>query len=108
MICDYIKAGKAQNRKMILWGAGVNGESLLEYLEAHALRLFGVADQDRSKQGTIVSGYVIADPAAFMQEADHILVTSIQLYREVSHAVRNTGVVVIDLLAMLTERKTDS
>lgn len=108
VICDYIKVGRAQNRNMILWGAGVNGESLLEYLEAHSLKLFGVADQDRSKQGTIVGGYVIADPAAFMQEADHILVTSIQLYREVSHAVRNTGGVVVDLLAMLTERKTDS
>lgn len=105
VICEFIRTGMLEDKKMILWGAGTNGKILLRYMEAHSVRLSGVVDCDEAKQGTAVYGYEIEAPDAAMQEVDHILVTSKQLEQEVSGMVRHTGAVVTDLLAMLLERK---
>ncbi len=107
VICEFIRAGMLEDKKMILWGAGTNGKILLRYLEAHSVRLSGIVDCDEAKQGTAVYGYEIAAPDAAVREADDILVTSKQLGQEVSGMVRHTKAVVTDLLAMLLERKDE-
>lgn len=107
VICDFIRGSVLENKRIYLWGVGINGTSLLDYLWEHSIRIFGAVDGDQVKQGTIVSGYEIADPAVSIQNADYIIVTSKELCREVVNAVRNTRIVVINLLDMLKEGKAD-
>lgn len=107
VICDFIRSSVLENKRIYLWGVGINGTSLLNYLGERSIRIFGAVDGDQAKQGTIVSGYEIANPVVSVQNADYIMVTSKELYREVVNAVRNTGIVVISLLDILREGKAD-
>lgn len=91
-----------------MWGVGVNGKILLDYLTDHSVKITGIVDRDRSKQGGIVAGYEISDPTVCDRTADYIIVTSEQLYQDVRASVKNTNTKVIDLLAMLTDRQVDS
>lgn len=108
VVCDVIQASIAQNKKIFLWGVGINGKIFLHYLEEHSIKISGIVDCDKAKQGTAVDGYKISDPEDSVQEADYILVTSKELYKEVENAVKNTKIKIVNLLEMLTERKGDS
>lgn len=108
IVCEFIKKKISENKKIILWGAGVNGKILLNYLAEHTIKIFGVVDCDKTKQRTFFSGYEISDPTVSVQEADYIIVISKVLYQEVVRTVRNTRTVVVDLLEMVTKRKGDS
>lgn len=107
-ISSYIKKGISEHRKIILWGVGTNGKILLRYLSERSIRISGIADRDRAKQGTVVDGYEIADPVVSVREADDILVTSKELFQEISSMVKNTKTVVTDLLGMLLEGERSS
>lgn len=114
VICDFIKNRTSEHKKIILWGIGINGKIFLDYLSEHSIRICGIADCDKTKQGTIIDGYEIADPAVFLQEADYILVTSKELFGTVNSAVKkgsdegNARIAVINLLDMLLGRKSYS
>lgn len=104
-ICKFINTKISEKKNIILWGVGRNGEILLEYLAMHSIKLFGAVDCDKAKQGTVVIGYEITDPDILSQEADYIIVTSEWLYQEVSQLLKDTEIVAVNLLEMLTERK---
>ncbi len=103
VICEFIKNKILENKKIILWGVGVNGKILLDYLAEHFIKLFGLVDCDKTKQGTVVNGYEILNPDALDGQVDYIIVTSKQLYQEVSVAVKHSGTVIVNLLEMLIE-----
>lgn len=107
-IARFIENGISENKKIFLWGVGINGRILLNYLEEHSIKIFGTVDGDQAKQGTIVGGYEITAPAVSIRKADYIMVTSKQLFQEVSSAVKNTKVVTVDLLDMLMKERPDS
>ena len=106
-VCKFIRTKISEKKNIILWGAGRNGKILLEYLAMHSIKLFGVVDCDKDKQGTTVIGYEITDPAVFTQKADYIVVTSEWLYQEVSKLLMDTEIVVVNLLEILMERKVE-
>lgn len=111
IICEFIKAKNSENKKTILWGVGGDGSRgriFLDYLETHSIKLFGVADRDEEKQGTIVCGYEIQNPVAFYEEADYILTVWEGVYQEISMTVKDTGIVVVNLWEMLMEGKAGS
>lgn len=114
VICEFIKTRISEHKKMILWGVGINGKILLDYLSERSVRIFGITDCDKTKQGTSVDGYEIADPDVYVQEADYILVTSKEVYQAVNDIVRKVReeaqaeIVVINLLDILSGRKTHS
>ena len=56
----------------------------------------------------IVNGYEIQNPVAVYQEADYLITTSTWIYEEICIAVKDTGIVVIDLLEMLMEWEANS
>lgn len=107
-VCDFVKTLIAQAQKIILWGVGTNGKIFLQYLEKHSIKIFGIVDCDKEKQGMVVYGYKISDPEGSVREVDYILVTSKELYKEVAETLKNTETKVVNLLEMLTERKGDS
>lgn len=106
-IREFIKSKILKNEKMVLWGVGRNGKSLLKYLTEHSIRIWGAVDCDQAKQGTIISGYEIKNPIAIGNEVDYVLVTSNQLYQEVSNILKETEIVIVDLLEFLVKNKAD-
>lgn len=106
-IREFIGTESLKNKKIVLWGVGVNGKILLDYLEEYSVKIAGIVDCDMSKQGRIVNGYEIFDPAICDCEADYIIVTSKQLSQEVRVLVRNPNIRVIDLLNVLTDGQVD-
>lgn len=108
VICEFIKARNSEGKKVILWGIGGEGSDariLLDYLDMHAIKIFGVADRDKRKQGTIVNGYAIQDPSVLYQGADQIIVALDHIYQDICIAVKDTGRAVVDLMEMLKERE---
>ena len=105
VVCDFTKDLIAQNQKIILWGVGINGKIFLHYLEEQFIKIFGIVDCDKKKQGMVIEGYTVEDPEGFVQEADYIFVTSKELYKEVTEALKSTKTKVVNLLEMITERK---
>lgn len=104
VVFEFIRKQNLENKKIVLWGVGDNrggGWILLDYLTARSIKIFGAVDCDEKKQGTIVNGYEILKPFPFCLEANYIIVTSNKIYQEVCIAVKDTGIVVINLLQML-------
>lgn len=108
VVCDFTKELITQSQKIILWGVGINGKIFLHYLEEHSIKIFGIVDCDKKKHGMVIDGYKIADPEGFVQEVDYIFVTSRELYKEVTEALKSTKTKVVNLLEMITERKGDA
>ena len=92
-----------QNKNIVLWGLGINGTALLEYLAEHSIRISGIVDRDERKQGTVVYEYVVIKPDFVYQEVDYILVVSQEVYWDVKSLVKNAGIEVVNLLDLLTE-----
>lgn len=106
-ICRFLKEKLSQHKKILLWGAGINGKTLLEYLTEKSIRIAGLVDRDEKKRGKSVYGYEIAGPDLICQEPDYILVISQEVYWDVSDRTKHTGIQVVDLLDLLTEEKEE-
>lgn len=102
-ICRFITEKLLQNKNIVLWGVGINGTALLEYLAEHSIRISGIVDRDERKQGTVVYEYVVIKPDFVYQEVDYILVVSQEVYWDVKSLVKNAGIEVVNLLDLLTE-----
>ncbi len=102
-ICRFITEKLLQNKNIVLWGLGINGTALLEYLAEHSIRISGIVDRDERKQGTVVYEYVVIKPDFVYQEVDYILVVSQEVYWDVKSLVKNAGIEVVNLLDLLTE-----
>lgn len=100
-ICRFLKENLLQNKKIVLWGAGCNGITLLEYLTEKSIRISGIVDRDEKKQGTVVCGYEISEPDSAYQETDYILAVSQEIYWDIGSRIRDTGIKVVDLMELL-------
>ncbi len=105
IVCKFVKEKLLQNKRIILWGAGVNGKILLDFLEKHSIKITGVADCDENKQGTFVCGYEIVKPENYYRGADYILFTSERIYQEAAEVMDNMSVVLVNVLDLLEESR---
>lgn len=101
VVIQFIENELKKEKRIILWGAGVNGETLLDFLEKHSVQITGVVDCDESKQGALLYGYEIANPACFIQKADYILFTSDRIYQEAVHAIEDKNVTLVNVWDLL-------
>ncbi|MBD5521757.1 MAG: glycosyltransferase [Lachnospiraceae bacterium] len=108
IVCQLIKDKLMQNREVILWGAGVYGRALLDYLNENSIKISAVVDKDAEKQGTIVCGYEIVGPDDLWERAGCILTASKVIYLDIKNMVRNAGITLVNVLAMLTEEELES
>ncbi len=102
-VCRFIQDTKVKDKRIVLWGAGVNGKTLLGYLEKYSMKITGVVDCDESKQGTLLYGYEIANPACFYQKADYMLFTSERIYQEAVRAIEDKNVTLVNVWDLLGE-----
>lgn len=73
---------KEQGLHTVLWGAGVKGKALLEFLETRDLSVSVVVDKDERKHGNRMCGYIVKNPEEIWDEAQVIIVTSHSIYNE--------------------------
>ena len=102
-VCSFIKEEILNNKRIVLWGAGVNGKTLLCFLEQYSIRITGVVDCDESKQGTLLYEYEIAKPECFYQKADDMLFTSEQIYQEAARTIEDKSIALVNIWDLLGE-----
>lgn len=102
-ILKYINARLKEGRKIVLWGIGINGRSLLDYLEEHTVRIFAVVDTDREKQGRMINGYRILNPGDICQSADLIITTSKKILWEIKDRADYSETEQTDILMLLKD-----
>ena len=73
-----------ENKKVGVWGAGRNGQILLEFFNRKKLRIEMVVDIDPKKQGEQIAGYKIESP----EQAYNKLQTVIVAGQKISESVR--------------------
>ena len=103
-VCEFIENTLREKKSVILWGVGVNGTHLLDYLGKCNLKISGIVDSDENKHGMRVAGYEIMKPEILYKNADYIMVTSQLLYRDVKERINDTNIVLINILELLTKR----
>lgn len=103
-VYQYVRDKLRQNKRVILWGMGINGTSLLRSFNENSIRLFAVTDADSKKQGIVIEGYNIAEPDAVCKAADYILVTSQQVYQYVEEIVNGGNSIIVYVLDLLTKK----
>lgn len=104
-VLDFIKEKAEQDKKIVLWGIGINGKILLDFLDAHSTRIFAITDMDRNKQGSTVNGYRIINPDDVWDMADFVITTSKQILWTIKNRTGHTGAAVIDVLEMIRNRR---
>lgn len=102
----YVYNQLHEKKKIVVWGIGMNGTSLLEYLTNHSLGIFAAVDSDKKKQGNIVSGYTVLKPDAVYKEADMIFTTSKQALWEIQWETKELEIEKINILEFLTDEET--
>lgn len=102
---QWIKDRLAEQKKMVLWGAGVYGRVFLQYLDENAIKISAVVDQNAEKQGMNVYGYEIAAPEELWESTDYVLTVSKKIKREIENRVRGAGIALVNILTMLTEEE---
>ena len=105
VVLDFIKEKSEQGKKIILWGIGMNGKILLDFLDAHSIRIFAITDTDRNKQGSIVNEYRIINPDDIWEMADFVITTSKQILWTIKNRADYSGVGVTDVLELMKNRK---
>lgn len=108
MVYQYVRDKLQQNKKVIIWGMGINGTSLLKAFNEHMIQIAAVTDTSKEKQGIFVEGYKIVEPDAVYKNADYILVTSQQVYHDVQEKVTKYNSTVIYVLDLLKEKDESS
>ena len=98
-ICDKLR----NNRKIIIWGIGINGKSLLEYMDKRSLNILAIVDSDENRQGDIVNGYKILKPGDIYRQADVILTTSQQTLWEIKEETKDIEIERINVLELLKD-----
>lgn len=97
VVKDYIN----QNLKIIVWGAGLYGRILLDFLDKNCVKIDEVVDKDVSKQGDVICGYIIKDPQQFLKKANLILVTSDKVYEDIFDDANIKGIEIINVKNMV-------
>lgn len=103
-IIGFLKDELDRDRKIVLWGVGINGKCLLDYLDEHAIRIFAITDMDQKKQGTIVNAYEVLNPNDIWEAADLIIATSKQVLWEIKDRTNHLEIRQVDLLELLTNK----
>lgn len=80
-----------------IWGIGVNGKSLLNFLVNNNLRIAEVIDKDENKYGTVISGYKVRKPGEVLDEIQTVIVCSFDIYKAVVVELQETQIEVVNI-----------
>ena len=100
---EFIHDKLQHDKKIILWGIGQNGTSLLRYLNEYSIKLYAVADYNEEKQGTVICGYEILKPDDICKQVDYILAVGEFVYLYAEEMIKGSNIRLINVITMLTD-----
>lgn len=65
-IDNYIEKGQLQNRKIVVFGSNEPAERIMEYLETKDLKVYGLIDNNKKKDGTTLNGVKVTLPESLL------------------------------------------
>ncbi|MCI9166588.1 MAG: glycosyltransferase [Dorea sp.] len=75
-VIDLLKIYLEKDMQIVVWGAGRNGKSLLDFLSQHNIEVTCVIDKDEKKYGQVISGHLIRKPEEILDNGQLILISS--------------------------------
>lgn len=93
LFADCKKAGKPIG----IWGAGINGLSLLHFCRDNELEADMVVDRSPEKQGREIDGYCVSSPEKIGDRVKVIIVTARYILESVRQEVEQQDVEIIDI-----------
>lgn len=91
-------------KKIILYGAGIVGQTLLDILVSENIEILCFVDDDSSKQGTTVDGVKVIDPSMVDKTSyDAVLVASFRHADEIAQRARSLKMKNILVLRIQTD-----
>ncbi len=96
MISDVFSSDKPDGQRVCLWGCGIRGKRLIDYLNENTDYAFDhVVDSSPSLRGTEYGGYTIEDYAKIRDTVDIVVFTTRSVCDEVSEIVSDKKTVVL-------------
>ncbi len=87
-VLDQLSSSKF--KKIILYGAGIVGQTLLDILVSENIEILCFVDDDSSKQGTTLNGVKVIDPSMLDKTSyDAVLVASFRHADEIAQRARS-------------------
>lgn len=96
-VIDLYNMYRATGAKIVIWGAGVHGKTLLSFCIQHNLEIAAVIDKSEEKQGSLWQGYKITSPDKVLDQIQVILISARFIYDEVVKEVNGREIEVIDM-----------
>ncbi|MDE6053729.1 MAG: glycosyltransferase [Lachnospiraceae bacterium] len=100
----FINEKLQQDKKIIVWGIGKNGTSLLKYLNEHFIKVYAAVDTNEEKQGITVCGYEVSEPHEICAKADYVLAVGKPVYLHAEKIMKDSNVRVINVFDLLEEK----
>lgn len=88
---------KNENKAVCIWGAGINGVSLLNFCVENELDVDIVVDKSKEKQGKVIDGYFIGPPESIGNHIKVVIVTARYIIESVRAELSGLEVEVIDI-----------
>lgn len=89
------------NVHTVLWGVGIKGKALLEFLAIYNLNVSSVVDKDEQKWGSQVCGYMVKSPEQIWDETQVIIVTSHAIYSELLPITEKKKIQLVNIEAIV-------
>jgi predicted transcriptional regulator len=91
-------------QKIVLYGAGVVGETLLDILKTERIQIVCFVDDDNSKHGTVLNGIKIISPDKLAADIyDAVLIASFRHAGKISAKARSHGMKNIYIFSVQTD-----
>lgn len=83
--------------KIAVWGAGRNGNSLLEFCDRNNLHVHAVIDTDKNKQGKNLFGVPIRAYEDICDDIQVIIISAQNIYTDVKEITKGSSIEIIDI-----------
>lgn len=96
-VISLLQSFADKGSQIAIWGVGVNGKTLIDFLERHQLKVAEVVDRDEKKWGKIINGYIVKNPAAILGEIQVVMVSTYFVLEEIQAELSGKNIQVIDI-----------
>ncbi|MCM1231015.1 MAG: glycosyltransferase [Ruminococcus flavefaciens] len=88
---------EAEAARVCIWGMDINGRSLLDFLQLHEIKIAGVVDSDKGKQGQCIDSYIVKASEEVLGNIQVVIACSPAIYKEAIAALKGKNIEVINI-----------
>lgn len=101
-----IQQAHVKKEKIVLWGAGRNGNRFINSIQKYGGLVDGIIDNDTSKQGKYLGCTKIYSYGQIKSELSHIWVTSDSIYENIKEQVPE-GIPIVNICSVMEQKALD-